>query len=62
MADVKPFLGIYRCYAEHPFTKDQFQFGLVIILAGYGTGAVAVPCGDERDYAFAISSKEQNGI
>jgi leucyl-tRNA synthetase len=21
MADVKPFLGIYRCYAEHPFTK-----------------------------------------
>jgi leucyl-tRNA synthetase len=24
------------------------------VLAGYGTGAVmAVPCGDERDYAFA---------
>jgi leucyl-tRNA synthetase len=27
-------------------------------LAGYGTGAViAVPCGDERDYALLISSQ-----
>jgi hypothetical protein len=32
---------------EHPFEKNQFQFGLVIMLQGYGTGAV-VPCGDEE--------------
>jgi leucyl-tRNA synthetase len=32
-------------------------------LAGYGTGAVmAVPCGDERDYAFANFFKGQNGM
>jgi leucyl-tRNA synthetase len=29
------------------------------VLAGYGTGAVmAVPCGDERDYAFNLKDKE----
>ncbi|HLF50748.1 class I tRNA ligase family protein, partial [Flavobacterium sp.] len=33
------------------------------VLAGYGTGAVmAVPCGDERDYAFANFFKGQNGM
>ena len=33
------------------------------MLAGYGTGAVmAVPCGDERDYAFANFFKGQNGM
>jgi hypothetical protein len=31
-----------------------------LCLAGYGTGAVmAVPCGDERDYAFANFFKGQ---
>jgi leucyl-tRNA synthetase len=31
------------------------------VLAGYGTGAVmAVPCGDERDYAFTNFFKGQN--
>jgi leucyl-tRNA synthetase len=30
------------------------------VLAGYGTGAVmAVPCGDERDYAFTNFFKGQ---
>jgi leucyl-tRNA synthetase len=30
------------------------------VLAGYGTGAVmAVPCGDERDYALLISLKDK---
>jgi len=33
------------------------------VLAGYGTGAVmAVPCGDERDYAFANFFKATNGM
>jgi leucyl-tRNA synthetase len=33
------------------------------VLAGYGTGAVmAVPCGDERDYAFANFFKGQDGM
>src|SRR5690606_10420645 len=42
-------------YAEHPFTKAPIPIWIGdYVLASYGTGAVmAVPCGDERDYAFA---------
>jgi leucyl-tRNA synthetase len=44
------------------YTKSQFRFGLgIMFLAGYGTGAVmAVPCGDERDYALLTSLKDKN--
>ncbi|TRX21232.1 leucine--tRNA ligase [Flavobacterium franklandianum] len=56
MADVKTISGIFTgAYAEHPFTKEAIPVWIGdYVLAGYGTGAVmAVPCGDERDYAFA---------
>jgi len=56
MADVKTVSGVFTgAYAEHPFTKEQIPIWIGdYVLAGYGTGAVmSVPCGDERDYAFA---------
>src|SRR5690554_2538880 len=56
MADVKTISGVFTgAYAEHPFTKEPVAIWIGdYVLAGYGTGAVmAVPCGDERDYAFA---------
>ena len=56
MADVKTISGVFSgAYAEHPFTKEPIPVWIGdYVLAGYGTGAVmAVPCGDERDYAFA---------
>src|SRR5690606_1692179 len=42
-------------YAVHPFTHQPIPIWIGdYVLAGYGTGAVmAVPAGDERDYAFA---------
>ena len=56
MADVKTISGVFTgAYAEHPFTKESIPVWIGdYVLAGYGTGAVmSVPCGDERDYAFA---------
>ena len=56
MADVKSISGVFTgAYALHPFTGKKVQIWIGdYVLAGYGTGAVmAVPCGDERDYAFA---------
>lgn len=56
MADVKTISGVFTgAYAEHPFTGEPIPVWIGdYVLAGYGTGAVmAVPCGDERDYAFA---------
>jgi leucyl-tRNA synthetase len=56
MADVKTISGVFTgAYAEHPFTKEPIPVWIGdYVLVGYGTGAVmAVPCGDERDYAFA---------
>jgi len=56
MADVKTISGAFTgAYAEHPFTKAPIPIWIGdYVLAGYGTGAVmSVPCGDERDYAFA---------
>lgn len=56
MADVKTISGVFTgAYAEHPFTKEPIPIWIGdYVLAGYGTGAVmSVPCGDERDYAFA---------
>jgi leucyl-tRNA synthetase len=65
MADVKTISGVFTgAYAEHPFTKEAIPVWVGdYVLAGYGTGAVmAVPCGDERDYAFANFFKGQNGM
>jgi len=65
MADVKTISGVFTgAYAEHPFTKEAIPVWIGdYVLAGYGTGAVmAVPCGDERDYAFANFFKNENGM
>ena len=65
MADVKTISGVFTgAYAEHPFTKEPIPVWIGdYVLAGYGTGAVmAVPCGDERDYAFANFFEGQNGM
>ena len=65
MADVKTISGVFTgAYAEHPFTKEPIPVWVGdYVLAGYGTGAVmAVPCGDERDYAFANHFKGKNGM
>ena len=65
MADVKTISGVFTgAYAEHPFTKEPIPVWIGdYVLAGYGTGAVmAVPCGDERDYAFANYFKGTKGM
>ena len=65
MADVKTISGVFTgAFAEHPFTKEAIPVWIGdYVLAGYGTGAVmAVPCGDERDYAFANFFKGQEGM
>jgi leucyl-tRNA synthetase len=65
MADVKTISGVFSgAYAEHPFTKESIPIWIGdYVLAGYGTGAVmAVPCGDERDYAFANFFKGTDGM
>ena len=65
MADVKTISGVFTgAYAEHPFTKEPIPVWIGdYVLAGYGTGAVmAVPCGDERDNAFANHFKGQQGM
>jgi leucyl-tRNA synthetase len=65
MADVKTISGVFTgAYAAHPFTQEPIPVWIGdYVLAGYGTGAVmAVPCGDERDYAFANFFKGQNGM
>ena len=65
MADVKTISGVFTgAYAAHPFTKAPIPVWIGdYVLAGYGTGAVmAVPCGDDRDYAFANFFKGQNGM
>src|SRR5690554_2918358 len=65
MADVKTISGVFTgAYAEHPFTKEPVAIWIGdYVLAGYGTGAVmAVPSGDERDYAFAKHFAGQNGM
>ena len=56
MADVKSISGVFTgAYGLHPLTGEKLPIWIGdYVLAGYGTGAVmAVPCGDERDHAFA---------
>jgi len=55
-ADVKNITGVNTgAFALHPFTGKKVQIWIGdYVLAGYGTGAVmAVPAGDQRDWAFA---------
>lgn len=56
LADAKNITGEFTgAYATHPFTGKQIPIWIGdYVLASYGTGAVmAVPAGDERDFAFA---------
>ena len=65
MSDVKTITGVFTgAYALHPFTNEQVPIWIGdYVLAGYGTGAVmAVPCGDERDHAFANHFAGEQGM
>lgn len=56
LADAKNITGEFTgAYAIHPFTGKQVPIWIGdYVLSSYGTGAVmAVPAGDERDFAFA---------
>jgi leucyl-tRNA synthetase len=56
MSEVKQITGAFTgAYALHPITGKQIPVWISeYVLAGYGTGAImAVPSGDDRDYAFA---------
>ena len=55
-AEVKQITGCFTgSYAINPFDGRQIPIWIAeYVLAGYGTGAImAVPCGDQRDFAFA---------
>ncbi|HKL03553.1 MAG TPA: class I tRNA ligase family protein, partial [Cryomorphaceae bacterium] len=55
-SDVKTVTGAFTgAFAVHPFSGEKLPVWISdYVLAGYGTGAVmAVPCGDDRDWAFA---------
>ena len=56
MAETKVVSGAFTgAYAIHPFTGSTIPVWIGdYVLSGYGTGAImAVPSGDQRDYAFA---------
>ncbi|MBA2761352.1 MAG: class I tRNA ligase family protein, partial [Segetibacter sp.] len=56
LAEVKSITGAFTgAYALNPFNGREIPIWISeYVLAGYGTGAImAVPCGDQRDYAFA---------
>ena len=65
MADTKTVSGAFTgAYALHPLTGKQIPIWIGdYVLASYGTGAVmAVPAGDDRDYAFAKHFKGSKGM
>ncbi|ALC97681.1 leucine--tRNA ligase [Capnocytophaga sp. oral taxon 323] len=65
MADTKTVSGAFTgAYAMHPLTGKQIPIWIGdYVLASYGTGAVmAVPAGDDRDYAFAKHFKGAKGM
>ena len=56
LAEVKQITGCFTgAYAVNPFDGREIPIWTSeYVLAGYGTGAImAVPCGDQRDFAFA---------
>ena len=65
MADTKTVSGAFTgAYAVHPLIGKQIPIWIGdYVLASYGTGAVmAVPAGDDRDYAFAKHFKGAKGM
>lgn len=65
MADTKTVSGAFTgAYAVHPLNGKQLPIWIGdYVLASYGTGAVmAVPAGDDRDYAFAKHFKGAKGM
>ena len=65
MADTKTVSGAFTgAYALHPLTGKELPIWIGdYVLASYGTGAVmAVPAGDDRDYAFAKHFKGAKGM
>jgi leucyl-tRNA synthetase len=64
MADVKTISGVFTGHMLNIlYQRASSGLDWDYVLAGYGTGAVmAVPCGDERDYAFANFFKGQSGM
>ena len=55
-AEVKQITGCFTgAYAINPFDGKKIPIWIAeYVLAGYGTGAImGVPCGDQRDFAFA---------
>ena len=56
LAEAKTITGCFTgAYAINPFDGKEIPIWIAeYVLAGYGTGAImAVPCGDQRDFAFA---------
>jgi len=56
LAEAKTITGCFTgAYAVNPFDGRKIPIWIAeYVLAGYGTGAImAVPCGDQRDFAFA---------
>ena len=56
LAEVKQITGAFTgAYVLNPFDGREIPVWISeYVLAGYGTGAImAVPCGDQRDFAFA---------
>ena len=56
MTEVKQITGCFTgAYATNPLSNKPIPVWIAeYVLAGYGTGAImAVPCGDQRDFAFA---------
>lgn len=55
--NAKQVSGVFTgAYARHPFTQAEIPIWIgEYVLASYGTGAImAVPCGDQRDFDFAV--------
>ena len=56
LSEVKQITGCFTgAFATNPISGKQIPIWIAeYVLAGYGTGAImAVPCGDQRDFAFA---------
>ena len=56
LAEIKQITGAFTgAYVVNPFDSREIPIWISeYVLAGYGTGAImAVPCGDQRDFAFA---------
>lgn len=56
LAEAKIITGCFTgAYAINPFDGKEIPIWIAeYVLAGYGTGTImAVPCGDQRDFAFA---------